>query len=484
MEPRIQNMDTLLSTGNIPGTKAVLEILEAGLQASDPYYATHKLIRIEGGKLIVGNKDFEPEGSPKTGDEAFDLSELGDIYVFGAGKGIQRVAKAIEDILGDRLKGGHVIDKKGHPTILDKIGVTLGSHPAPDADCVRGCERILEMTKRLNKNDLVFTLAGNGISSLLTMPAPGMTIEEVSRVTYVMQIERGVPTQNLNPVRTHLDMMKGGKISRYIHPTKMVHLMAIEARSHAHYMYGNSFIHTLPDYSTFQTAIENVRRWDAWGAVPASVRKHLEAADPQYETVKADEFKTWDSRIYGLMPGRALPATMKKAKELGYRPVLLADHLMNVEASQAGLVLAMIARTIEEKGEPFEPPCALFADGELVVTVGDNKGIGGRHQELTLTAAQGIAGSQNIVIGSVDTDGTDGPGTQYVEGMEHIPCLAGGVVDGDTMTLAREAGINVVEELKRHNTTPPMWKLNSGIVATPNIRVGDIIVTLVMGRKS
>ena len=99
MEPRIQNAETLLSTGNVRGRKAMLEILEAGLQASDPYNNTRKLIRLENGNLIVGGKEFEPVGSPKTGDEMYDLSEVGNIYVFGACKGIQWVAKAIEDIL-------------------------------------------------------------------------------------------------------------------------------------------------------------------------------------------------------------------------------------------------------------------------------------------------------------------------------------------------------------------------------------------------
>jgi len=87
------------------------------------------------------------------------------------------------------------------------------------------------------------------------------------------------------------------------------------------------------------------------------------------------------------------------------------------------------------------------------------------------------------VIGSVDTDGTDGPGTQFVEGFEDILCLAGGIVDGETVEAAKEAGVNVVEELKRHNTTPALWKLKSGIVATPNIRVGDLTVALIMGRS-
>ena len=485
VDPRIQNTETLLSTGNIRGRRAVLEILEAGLQASDPYGNTRELVRIENGRLVVGNKDFEPLGSPRTGDEVYELSETGNIYVFGAGKGIQRVAKAIEDILGDRLTGGHVIDKKGHPVILERIGVTLGGHPAPDADCATGCQRILEMARGLTEKDLVFTCAGNGVSSLLTMPAPGLSIDDLSRTTYVTQIERGMPTGDLCPIRNHLDMMKGGRISRYIHPAKMVHILAIDPGDYQQLMHQNRWLHTLPDCTTYQMAIESLKRADAWDAVPEAVRNHLEASDPKYETVKAEEFERMSFRIFGVMPGYwqsgMLPPAMNRCRELGFRPVLLTDRMGHVEASQAGLYMATIARTIERSGQPFEPPCALFSHGEFVVTVGDESGIGGRNQEFALSAAPGIEGSENIVIGSVDTDGTDGPGDQFAERPVGIPCLAGGIVDGRTVELARRRGIDLAGALKRHDTTPALWALDSGIVATPNISLNDLSVALIIG---
>jgi glycerate-2-kinase len=175
---------------------------------------------------------------------------------------------------------------------------------------------------------------------------------------------------------------------------------------------------------------------------------------------------------------------MKKAAELGYKPVILAQDVFLVEARHAGMYLAAVCRTIERIGEPFAPPCALFSSGEMLVTVGDEKGIGGRNQEFTLSAAQGIAGSNKIVIGSVDTDGTDGPGIQFANESSGIPsCLAGGIVDGHIMEEAKEAGVSIVEELKRHNTTPALWKLKSGVVATPNISLIELTVALVMGQN-
>jgi glycerate 2-kinase len=486
MGSRIQNAENLLSTGNIPGRQAMLQILEAGLQAANPYANARKLIRVEDGKLIVGNKEFEPSGSPRSGDEVYDLSRIGRIYVLGAGKGIQNVAKAIEDVLGDRLTGGHVIDKKGHPLILERVGVTLGGHPTPDEDCVKGCERILEIAGDLTEKDLVFTCVANGVSSLLTMPVPGLSVEDLRRTTIATQIERGMPTRDLSPIRNHLDRMKGGRISRYIHPAKMIHILAIDPGEYDQRMHGNYWLHTLPDCTTFQEAIANLKRYEAWEAIPAAVRKHLEEADPEQETLKAKDFDKMSFRIFGLMPGywqsgKMLPA-MKKAEELGFKAIMVADQLIEIEASQAGTYMASIAKTTERRGQPFEPPCALFSSGEMVVTVGQEKGIGGRDQEFALSAALRIAGSKNIVIASVDTDGTDGPGSQFSGHEADIPCLAGGIVDGQTVESAKNLGVDIVGELRRHNTSPALWKLNSGIVVTPNISLIDLTVALIMGR--
>ena len=100
---RILNSDQLISHGNVRGREALVQILEAGMQAADPYMNMADLVRLEGKRLIVGNRDFEPAGDPRSGDEVIDLNGVGGIYVFGAGKGSQRMARALEDVLGDWL---------------------------------------------------------------------------------------------------------------------------------------------------------------------------------------------------------------------------------------------------------------------------------------------------------------------------------------------------------------------------------------------
>jgi glycerate-2-kinase len=122
----------------------------------------------------------------------------------------------------------------------------------------------------------------------------------------------------------------------------------------------------------------------------------------------------------------------------------------------------------------------LFTSGELVVTVGKDGGVGGRNQEFALAAARRIAGSPGIVVASVDTDGTDGPGTQFVQGGDPIPCLAGGLVDGLTLSEASKAGVDITDALQHHDATPALWSLHCGVLAEPGISLNDLTVALIM----
>jgi len=488
---RILNQDVLASHGNVAGRRALVEILEAGLEAADPYHNTRRLLRREGHWLIVGGRDFEPAGDPQAGDEIINLDEVDRIFVFGAGKGVQRIAKAIEDVLGERLAGGHVIAKHGDETICERIGVTHGAHPVPDEGCVLGCQRIWEWCRnpdgspRLSDRDLVFTISTNGVSALLTWPSAGISIEDVRRLTYMMQIERGVPTGDLNPIRNHIDRMKGGRLTRYLQPARAIHIIGIDPGSYRQLIYRNLWLHNLPDCTTFADAQAMLRKWDAYDEAPPAIRAHIERADPAEETVKAAEFLRWRSRIFGVMPHHLsmIPTAQRKAEECGFRALWLA-HDLRGEAKDVAKAVAAVARCIETMGQPVEPPVALFSTGEIVVTVGQERGMGGRNQEYCVAAALEIAGSRHILMAAVDSDGTDGPGIQFSEPkLDGVTCLAGGIVDGETAREAGERGVNLVEALKHHDTSPALYRLDSGVIATQNISIGDFAVTLVTGRR-
>ncbi len=305
-----------------------------------------------------------------------------------------------------------------------------------------------------------------------------------------MQIERGAPTQDLNIVRNHLDVLKGGKITRYLQPAFAIHILAYDPDYNPsgydtgweNLIHGNRFLHFLPDSSTFQQAVDVLKSWNAWESVPAGVRASLLRAEPAQDTLKLDEFLQTRHRVFGVLPRRlgTVPAAAREAAQLGYRPVVLASFLQ-AEARHVGTVMAQIANTAEREGTPCEPPCVFITSGEHLVTVGHETGVGGRNQEWALSAAAAIDGRRNIVMGGVDTDGTDGPGGQFLQGWD-IPTLAGGLVDGETAAEARTAGIDIAAELSRHNSTPPLWRLRSGIWTAPGVGMNDLNVALVIAR--
>jgi glycerate-2-kinase len=109
--------------------------------------------------------------------------------------------------------------------------------------------------------------------------------------------------------------------------------------------------------------------------------------------------------------------------------------------------------------------------------------MGGRNQEFALAAALRIAGSANIVVAAVDSDGTDGPGGSLTSDGEVIRCLAGAVVDGWTVEEACVAGVDIHEALRKHDTSPALWRLDSGIHATPSVSMTDLGVVLILGRE-
>ena len=317
--------DRLKTHGNKEGRSHILTIMEAGLHAADPYYNTHKLLKVDNGKLYVGHPDFVPEGSPRTGTDVYDLEkDLDRIFVFGAGKGLQRIVKAIEEILGDYLTGGHIILKHGDEAVLEKVGVTYGGHPMPDENCVEGCHTIVNMINEshFTKRDLVFVIAGNGVSSLLTMPVEGLALEDVREVTRIMQIKKGLPTIKVNYVRNQIDQLKGGRITRMLCPAKMVHIITIDLNEpnafgvpgYEGFTRANIWLQTLPDMSSAKEAIEILKNNGIWDEMPASVRECLSNRTPDQEVLRAPEFEKMDCRVFGLMPTKLnfIPATMKE----------------------------------------------------------------------------------------------------------------------------------------------------------------------------
>ena len=484
---RIKNKDQLISHGNTEGRKTVAALLDVGLDSLDPYYRVREMIKVENNNIVINHIGFEMKDDPHSGALRFDLKDYDRVFLIGAAKGVQRAALAFEEVLGDILTGGHVIAKHGEEIVCKKIGVTLAGHPVPDECCVEGCKKIEEIANSVTERDLVFTVFGSGCGSLFTYPAGDISIEDISKFTYMMQIEKGVPTSDLNPIRTHIDRFKGGRITRLLKKATMVHIVTADPSkmstpvlrvSYFDMLKTNTFFPTVATASTYKDCIDIIKKWDAWDDTPASIKEYLLSGTEETENMSVEEYETYGCRFFGLIfkDSTVYPAVRKKAKELGL-PCLMLSEYMEAEAKEAGFVDGNMALCCERLGEPFKPPIVLMSSGENVVTVGKETGIGGRNQEYCLAAAFKIAGSDKIVIGAVDTDGTDGPGGFQFPGAPE--CLSGAIVDGYTTKEAKEKSINFFDALKTHGTSEPLWRLQCGVEAEKGVSALDLRIILI-----
>lgn len=479
---RIKNKTTLVSHGNIKGRKIVTELLDAGLDSIDPYYRVKKLIKVENGKIILDTKGFEMKDDPHAGPLEFDLKDFDRVFVIGAAKGVQRAALGFEEALGDLLTAGHVIAKHGEEIICKKIGVTLAGHPVPDECCVEGCKKIEQLMTGLTSRDLVFTVFGSGCGSLFTYPAEDISIDDIADFTHLMQIEKGVATGDLNQIRTHIDRFKGGRLLRRLMPATVVNTVTADPAktdtpivrvSYFDMLKLNTFFPTVATASTYEDCLRIIKKHDAWERTPESIKKHLLAGTSETENMSIEEYESLGCRFFGLIfkDSTVYPAVRRRAAELGIKCVMLSEY-MQAEAREAGFSDAGIALCSERSGEPFKAPIVLMSSGENVVTVGRETGVGGRNQEYCLAAALRIAGSEKIVVGAVDTDGTDGPGGfKYPNAPE---CLAGAVADGYTVKEAENKGINLFNALKTHGTSEPLWRLDCGVEAIKGVSALDL----------
>ncbi len=484
----IKNREEITSHGDLRGRKIVADILEAGLAAVDPYPNTRRLVRVENGKLIIGGQlEMDLSGY---GDEVIDLSRTGNIYVVGAGKTVQRQARAIEDLLGDRLTAGAITIKKGEGAILRKIEVTEGAHPIPDEKSVEGTRKILEIAGRAKEGDLVFTIFSSGSSSLFALPRDGYSLEEMKEV-YRLAIQYG-DQSIIWRVTKYFSAVNSGRIVMMIHPARAVNLvMSIKGYEpwHGRIPEGGDW---LPSWPPGPRRLAEYTRemmlepW--WKELPGSMRAALERHDPECEVPGLEDFRRAQSSYWQPVDNRQmLEAAKQKAEEYGFLGAILGSWWM-VQSSDAAEIMTGIARDCLRYGRPFTPPVALISGGEMTVPLGSATGIGGRNQEFVLSAAMRISemGEKGIVVGSVDSDGTDGPGTQLLSGGGSVfRTLAGGVVDGKTLADAMALGIGLQMELKNHNSTPVLEKLKSGIyTGNTGIVGGDLRVVLVPDKKA
>jgi hydroxypyruvate reductase len=381
------------------------------------------------------------------GGARVEVPRGGRVLAVGCGKASGAMAAALEDVVGDRLDAGLVVVKDGYAVPTRRVRILEAGHPVPDARGEAAARGILDLLRGLTERDVVFLLISGGGSALTPAPAPPVTLEEKRAVTRLL-LGAGANISELNAVRKHLSLVKGGQLARASAPARVIALVLSDVIGDPLDVIASG--PAAPDSSTFSVAIDVLRRRGVWESTPASVRARLDAGQRGEieETPKPGDpvFARVSHHIVG---NNALvtDAAVARATALGYRPVLLTRALEG-EARD-------VARDLIARARALEPPACLVAAGETTVTV-RGTGKGGRCQELALAAALRVDGVSDVTVLAGGTDGTDGPTD-----------AAGAVVDGTSLARMRAAGVDARAALEANDAHQALAAAGDLLVSGP-----------------
>jgi hydroxypyruvate reductase len=388
----------------------------------------------------------------------------GRTIVIGAGKAAASMAQAVERHWAgppERLEG-LVVTRYGHAVPCQRIEVVEAAHPVPDAAGRDGARRMLDLVQGLTPDDLVLCLISGGGSALLSLPAPGLSLEDKQAVNRAL-LSCGADIGQMNCVRKHLSAIKGGRLAAAAAPARVVSLLISDVPGDDPATIASG--PTVADPTSFADAREILARYGI--EPPPAASKHLEAA--QDETPKPGDPRLSKAEATLISsPQEALEAAAAAARAAGVTPIILGDAIEG-EAREVAKVMAGIARQVSHHGQPAAAPCVLLSGGETTVTL-RGKGRGGRNLEFLLALGVALNGAPGIHALACDTDGIDGTEDN-----------AGAVLGPESLARARALGRDAKTMLADNDGYGYFAALSDLVVTGPTLtNVNDFRAILVL----
>lgn len=396
----------------------------------------------------------------------FPLKSINNIYIIGAGKASAAMAFEVEKILGPYITEGHIIVKYGHSCKLNRIRVTEAAHPVPDSNGFKATEAILKIAVKAGVSDLVICLLSGGGSALLADFPQGSSPGEIANVNNLL-INSGACIHEINAVRKHCSLVKGGQLARAVNPATLVSLILSDVAGDPLDVISSG--PTTPDPTLFSHALEVLDKFNLMNDMPSGIIKYLkEGADGLIpETPKPTDpvFAKTENLLIGTNR-LALEAAKRKALDYNINALIIDDQLQGDTTSVAEYLVETALKFKENEYE-VKPVCLLFG-GETTVKM-TGKGKGGRNQHLALQTALLLKDHPGITVLSAGTDGNDGP-----------TGAAGAVVDSETCLKALDDDIDPVKFVLDFDSYHFFKKTGGHIITGPTMtNVMDIIVVII-----
>ena len=442
----------------------------AGVEAVRSDRLVRQHVRIAGGQLHVAG-------------EAVAIDQIDRVVVVGAGKAGAGMAKGLEAALGPEFLAatrltGWVNVPEDCVQQLSRIHLH-GARPAgmnePTAAGVEGSRRILELVGALSDRDLCICLLSGGGSALLPSPVQGISLADKLAITKHLSAA-GANIEQLNTVRKQLSNIKGGGLARACRAGRLITLIISDVLGDPLDVIASG--PTVPNTTTATDAIAVLKQFGAResGISPAVFDRLRHQAAGR---TTAPFPTTVSNHVIG-NNAVAVDAAGVEAEKRGYSHAMVAARKLEGDANGVGRHLADMA--LRMRGAE-EPDC-LITGGEPTVKLvrPDERGLGGRNQQLVLAALQHIrsqAGDsaannplQDMIILAGGTDGEDGPTD-----------AAGAWIDAPAVTTAARLGLDPADFLKRNDAYHFFQPLGTLLKTGPtHTNVCDVRVVLVNGQ--
>jgi glycerate 2-kinase len=406
----------------------------------------------------------------RIGDDLHDLDSYNRVFVVSIGKAAHTMASALEARMGSNLEG-IVASSVEAASQVRGFRYFHGGHPTPTAESIRAAEAILKSLAALDSTSLAIFMISGGGSSIVekpvatlndTSPDEGISLSDLA-ATYRTLVHSGAPIAEINAIRKHLSVVKGGRLAQAAYPAQQVSILVSDVPDDTPDALASG--PTMPDSTSIHDCEGIASKYNLVDQFPKSVadlfRRHaLE------ETPKSDDPAFVRARWWTVLSNKvAIDEAAAAATRAGFAVEVdnscddwpydkAADYLLNR--------LRELRRNVSR--------VCLISGGEVTVAV-RNGGIGGRNQQFALACAESISG-HDITVLSAGTDGIDG----------NSPA-AGAVVDGSTLDRVKarpgrvegygtSGGFRDVTDIVRHalssfNAYPLFDALGDAIVTGP-----------------
>jgi glycerate 2-kinase len=427
--------------------KIAFSAIESGLKYVDPKRLVNRAVKVKGSSLKL--RDIHRRTL------TLNLRDIDSIYLVGAGKATATMAETLEKIFKERITGGSINVPYGTSIKLETVEVVQASHPIPDQAGVNGTKKIMDVLRRTKKSDLIFVLISGGGSALMPHPAKGLGLSDKQKITDFM-ISSGASIHEINVIRKHLSIIKGGQLMRRVQSGCMVVSLILSD------VIGDNLDviasgPTLPDHSTFKDAAQILKKYKLWDdeRKPLAAQKVISRG---LQGIIMDTPKPGDpifNNVHNLLIGNNVLICQKMTGYLR-KQGLQVENLgssFNGEARLFGCLLSKLANNIK----PSDKPVGFILGGETIVNLHLTKelGLGGRNQEAALAAAlsSNFSKKEDTSIVCFGTDGIDGNSG-----------AAGGFVTPKTTSAITNKKRLMKKYLDKHDSYHALKDLNSLIV--------------------